>query len=293
MRIAFLGLGRMGRELVRHLLAGDTFEVTVWNRTAAVAEPLRAEGAAVAASPAEAVAGAEVVVTCLFGPEAVRQVVIESGAGAGLAAGSLWIDISTVGPAAAGRFAVWAQAHAIRYVHAPVLGSLGPARAGDLGVLIGGTDPVARAAARRIVAVWADPARIIEYDSAGAAATGKLVVNYGLAVGVQALAEALRLGQAGGLSQADTIALLKLPKTPLSVIAGMKADLIAGSAYADTQFSTNLLAKDVDLMLTVAAGQALPALTAAFASLEHARRAGHGEDDFAAMAGGEPSPTSV
>ena len=283
MRIAFLGLGRMGRELVHHLLAAGTFDVTVWNRTMASAEPFGAEGAAVVTNPAQAVIGAEIVITCLFGPEAVRQVVIEPDLE--LPHNCLWIDISTVGPVAATEFADWAEARGLRYIHAPVLGSLGPAKARDLGVLIGGTDPAARAAARQIVALWADPDRVVEYDSAAAAATGKLVVNYGLAVGGQALAEALRLGAAGGLSQAETIALLKLPKTPLSVIAGMKADVIARADYSATQFSTNLLAKDVDLMLTVASGQALPALTAAFASLEHARRAGHGEDDFAAMAG--------
>jgi len=283
MRIAFLGLGRMGRELVHHLLADARFDVVVWNRTPAAAESFRADGAAVAASLAEAVAGTDVVMTCLFGADAVREVVVESGVA--LPPGCLWVELSTVGPLAAADFAAWAEAGGVHYVHAPVLGSLGPARARDLGVLIGGTDPQARAAARGIVALWADPERIIEYDSAAAAATGKLVVNYGLAVGVQALAEALRLGDAGGLTQAQTLALLRLPKTPLVGIAAAKADIIAHGDYSDTQFSTNLLAKDVDLMLTLADGRALPALTAAFASLEHARRTGHGEDDFAAMVG--------
>jgi 3-hydroxyisobutyrate dehydrogenase len=102
---------------------------------------------------------------------------------------------------------------------------------------------------------------------------------------MQALIEAVRVGQAGGLTQAEALDLARLPKTPLSIIAGMKGAALAGRDYTDTQFSTNLLAKDVDLMLSLVEDQATPALTAAFASLEHARRQGHGEDDFSAMAG--------
>ncbi len=283
MRIAFLGLGRMGRVLVNHLVTSGDADVVVWNRTAKVADDLRGQGAELARTPAEAWAGADVVMTCLFGPDAVDQVILSSDSA--MPADSLWVDISTVGPKFAQQSADWAEAHGLRYVHAPVIGSLGPAKAADLGVLIGGTDPAARAITRQIVTLWADPERIVEYDSAAKAAVGKLEINYGLAVGMQAIIEAVKIGQAGGLTQAEAIDLIKLPKTPLSVIGGMKADLIASRDYSDTQFSTNLLAKDADLMLSVASGQALPALTAAFASLEHARRAGHGEDDFSSMAG--------
>ncbi len=282
-RIAFLGLGRMGRELVNHLLTREDTDLVLWNRTPAAAEPFRGRGAQIATSPAEAWTGADLVMTCLFGPDSVDQVVLQ--AEPAMPAGSLWVDISTVGPEFALKSDQWAQSHGIRYVHAPVIGSLGPAKAGDLGVLIGGTDATARATTRQVVSLWADPDRLIEYGSPVKAAVGKLQVNYGLAVGMQALIEAVKIGQAGGLTQAEAISLVKLPKTPLSVIGGMKADLIASRDYSDTQFSTNLLAKDADLMLSVAKGQALPALTAAFASLEHARRAGHGEDDFASMAG--------
>jgi len=282
MKIAFLGLGRMGRELVRHLLAEGTYEVTVWNRTPAAAQPFAQQGARVASSVAEAVAGAEVVLTCLFGPDAVRQVMMDSGLA--LAQNTLWIDISTVGPQMAGECERWAVGQRIGYVHAPVLGSLGPAKARDLGVLIGGS-ATSRDRARPIVSLWADPERIVEFDHAAKAATGKLVVNYGLAVGMQALVEAVRVGQAGGLTQDEALGLVRLPKTPLSVIAGMKGANLQSRDYSDSQFSTNALAKDADLMLSLADGQAVPALMAAFASLEHARRQGHGEDDFSSMAG--------
>ena len=282
MRIAFLGLGRMGRVLARHLLDVGDYDVVVWNRTASACEEFTDTGAQIASTVADAVDGADVVMTCLFGPDAVRQVIV---LGPPIAEGTLWIDISTVGPRMATECAQWAKEHAIDYVHSPVLGSLGPAKAKDLGVLIGGESQQARGRARQIVRIWADPERIVEYDDPAKAATGKLVVNYGLAVGMQALVEAVRVGQAGGLSKAEALGLVRLPKTPLSVITGMKGAVLESGDYTDTQFSTNLLAKDVDLMLSLTEGQAVPALTAAFAALEHARRAGHGEDDFASMAG--------
>jgi len=281
MTIAFLGLGRMGCELVEHLIA-DGRDVRVWNRTAAVAEPYAARGVVVADSAADAVGGADVVMTVLFGPGAVHEVVLDDDLP--IATGALWVDVTTVGPAVADESDAWAKAHGVRYVHAPVLGSLAPARNRDLGVLLGGTDADARAQAREITALWADSARVVEYDTAAKAAVGKLVVNLSLAVGMQGLVESLRLAQAGGLTLDEGLALAGLPKTVFGVIAGMKGAMVRDRSYADTQFSTNLLAKDVDLMLSVADGRAMPATTAAFAALEHARRAGHGEDDFASIA---------
>jgi 3-hydroxyisobutyrate dehydrogenase-like beta-hydroxyacid dehydrogenase len=73
-RIAFLGLGIMGNPMAKRLLAAG-YPLTVWNRTASRAEPLQAEGADVAASPAEAVRDADVVITMLADPTAVREVI--------------------------------------------------------------------------------------------------------------------------------------------------------------------------------------------------------------------------
>ena len=78
MKIGFLGLGRMGRELAAHLLQ-DGHELTVWNRSPGAAQKLIAQGAKGAASAADAVDGAEVVITVLFGPDSVREVVTDAG----------------------------------------------------------------------------------------------------------------------------------------------------------------------------------------------------------------------
>ena len=282
MRLAFLGLGRMGRELAAHIIADGTYDVTVWNRTPSKAASCVELGAKPAQTAADAVRSAEIVVTCLFGPQSVQEVVLDSHLP--WSQNTLWMDVSTVGPAMARQCAAWADDLGLAYVQAPVLGSLGPAKAGDLGVLIGSADADARAKARQLSSLWADPQRIVEYDEAGKAAAGKLLVNYGLAVGMQGLVEACRIGETGGMTPQEAVALAQLPKTPLSIIATMKGGALLRGIYTDTQFSANLLAKDVALMFKTADGEDLPALRAAQTSLQRACQTGHGEDDFSVMA---------
>lgn len=276
MRIAFLGLGRMGRELVSHLI-DNGHDVTVWNRTASAAEPF-ASRATVASSAAEAVREAEVVMTTLFGPGAVRQVVVDSALP--IPDGTQWIDVTSVGPADAAWFTRWAESKGIRYVHSPVVGSLGPARQGALGVLVGGQiDDVS--AATPIVSVWAAPGRLRTYETAAKAATAKLVSNLSLAVAMQGMVEALRLGHAGGLSTGEVLD--ALDRTMLSDINDLKGEVVRGGEFTDTQFSASLLHKDARLMLHTS-DEPLPALGVAFDALTHAVRDGHGEEDFSVMA---------
>jgi 3-hydroxyisobutyrate dehydrogenase len=277
MKIAFLGLGRMGRELVPHLLdAGH--DVTVWNRSPAPAAALAERGASAAATAAEAVAGAEVVMTVLFGPDAVREVVLDGKLP--FPDGALWIDVTTVAPADTDEFAQFARANGIPYVHSPVIGSLRPARARALGVLVGGEDPAAVERATAIVSTWAGPDRLRTYGSPAHAALGKLVANLAIAATTQGLIESLRLGRSGGLTAEDVLDLL--PITALGPIVAIKGDAIRERAWEDTQFSTNLLAKDALLMLRTSDAP-LPALTACLDHLQEAQRAGNGEWDFSVV----------
>ncbi|MGA2124581.1 MAG: NAD(P)-binding domain-containing protein [Xanthobacteraceae bacterium] len=279
MKIAFIGLGRMGRELAAHLVT-DGHTVAVWNRTASASADLIKLGARAGADPAGAVAGAEVVVTALFGPDAVDEVVI--AAGLPIAAGALWVDVTTVAPADADRFSAWSAARRIAYVHAPVIGSLGPARARKLAVLLGG-DAAAVARARAVV-VWADPARVKTYDSAAKAAAGKLIANLTVALSMQGVVEALRLGHSNELDTAEVLSTLDL--TLFAAMKGMKAEMIRSGTFDDTQFSADLLAKDIRLMMH-SSRYPLPALAAAFESLQTAMRAGRGACDFSVIAAGD------
>jgi 3-hydroxyisobutyrate dehydrogenase len=277
MNIAFLGLGRMGRELIPHLIdAGH--HVTAWNRSPGPTESVGRRGARIAATAAEAVDGAEAVVTALFGPEAVRELVVD--AALPITSGALWIDVTTVAPSDTTDLAAWAEGADVRYVHSPVVGSLAPARAGSLAVLIGGERQSAREA-RSIVSLWANPDKIRVFDSPAKAAAAKLVANLALAISMEALIESLRLGRAGGLSDEEVLDML--PLTAAAPIAAMKGAVVTSGDFDDTQFSAALLAKDLRLMLATTDAP-LPAAALVAAELQRAVEAGDGEKDFSVIA---------
>ena len=204
-------------------------------------------------------------------------------------AGVPWVDTTTVSPADADDFAAAVPS----YVAAPVVGTIGPARAGALGVYVGTTDDALREQVLDLVAPWADPERLRGVDSARAAATGKLLANLALAVSAQGLREALALGAAAGVSDEETLDMLG--STGLAFIAGMKGSFVRGERGTEGgDFTADAIAKDARLMIdTVASasdgsdgsrpGADLPALHGALASLDAEIAAGHGDDDFSTI----------
>ncbi|GAA1487776.1 NAD(P)-dependent oxidoreductase [Brachybacterium sacelli] len=283
MRIAFLGTGRMGTELALHLI--HDHELTVWNRTTERTARLAEAGADVASDPAEAVDGADFVVSSLFSPDAVRETVLSPGL---VPERVPWIDTTTVAPADADEFA----AAVPTYVGVPVVGSLGPARSGSLGVYVGTADEPLRRLVMDLVAPWADPDRLRGVDSGRKAATGKLLANLALAVSAQGLREALALGESAGTSAEETLEMLS--GTGLAFIAGMKGPFVRGERSTEGgDFTADAIAKDAYLMIdTVEAalddagprpGADLPALRGALASLNAEIAAGHGNDDFSTI----------
>ena len=272
MKIAFLGTGRMGSELARHVM--KSHEVTVWNRTAQRAQPLVEEGAQLADSPAAAVDGAEVIITSLFGPDDIREVVISQNL---IPQGVTWIDTTTVSPEAAREFAAAVDS----YVHAPVVGSLIPARNGELGVYVGTPDDQRREAALEIARPWAGENKLIGVDSAAKAATGKLLANLALSVTAQGVLEALALGEAEGLGEEETLKMLDI--TGLAFMKNMKAPFILGEREtAPGDFTVDALCKDSKLMVDTAK-QELPAVQAAIKNFERQQELGHGDEDFSSI----------
>jgi len=268
----------MGRALVGHI-ADAGHEVTVWNRSPEPVEETAVNGIAGAESPEAAIARAQVVVTVLFGPDAVRETLIERAVP--FDPGTTWIDITTVAPADTELFQAWATAQGIEYVHSPVIGSLAPARARQLGVLVGGSERGVEVALP-IVSLWADPERLHVVRTPAVAAARKLVANLALATTIQAVSEALSLGAAAGLSADDVFDQL-LEKSALQTMVTMKGDVIRSGDYDDAQFSVNALAKDAALMVRTSR-EPMPALTAAYAALEAVKAQGLGESDFAVVA---------
>lgn len=274
MKIAFLGLGRMGTELALKLV--DDHELTVWNRTADKTKPLVEKGAQAADSPEAAVEGADLVITSLFGPDTVRKVVIQPGL---IPEGVTWADSTTISPEDADEFADAVST----YVHTPVVGTLTPARNGKLGVYVGGTDASRRDTVATVVAPWAaaNPERLKVVDSAAKAATGKLLANLALAVTAQGYKEALYLGESQGLSAEEVSEMLG--STGLEFMRNMKQPFVQGERETSPgDFTVDAIAKDARLMLDTSE-QDLPAVRAALDSLEGQQDADRGDHDFSSL----------
>jgi 3-hydroxyisobutyrate dehydrogenase len=167
--VAVLGTGIMGGPIARRL-AEAGHEVRVWNRTREKAEALA--GVTVAATPAEAAAGAEAVVTMLADAAAVDAVM----AAGGVPDGTLWIQMSTVGAEPTDRWARAAGERDVVFVDAPVLGSRPHAEAGELFVLASGPEE----ARPRCEPLFAPLARRVEWlGEAGLGSRLKLVFGHG------------------------------------------------------------------------------------------------------------------
>lgn len=274
MRITLLGTGRMATHLGRHLLdAGH--ELTVWNRTAERTAALVEAGAAAASTPQQAVAGAELVVTVLFGPPSVRDTVINPDL---LGEGTIWLDVTTVGPEDADFQAAWSATKGVRYVAGPVLGSMGPAAAGELGSILGGAaDDVA--AVQAVVELWSDPAKVRTVGAARDAAAGKLVANLALGVAMQGVAEALSFASDVGLDR--DVALAVLGGSVLGPVVAAKKEQLVERDFDDAEFTAQALVKDMDLVLVDTLG--LHAVQAVRDALEAAIDDGRGDEDFAVI----------
>jgi 3-hydroxyisobutyrate dehydrogenase len=277
MRVAFLGLGRMGVAMAAHV-ARSEHDLTVWNRTAGKAADLIDLGATEERSVAAAVRGAEVVVLMLFGPDAVREVlpVVVTHA-----PGALVVDATTIGPDAAHEFARTCAAGGLRYVDAPVAGSTKPASDGTLGVFLGGS-PQDAEQARVLAELWGDPARVRHVGGVGSASALKLCVNQGIGVLAAGLGESLRLGRDLGLDR--DVLLEVLSQTAYGWVLGQKRAMVESDDYSGTTFSLDLLAKDLALAVDAADSD----LEVTRACLDQARRAlaaGHSGEDYAAIIG--------
>jgi 3-hydroxyisobutyrate dehydrogenase/2-hydroxy-3-oxopropionate reductase len=275
--VAVVGLGAMGSRIARRLLdAGE--RVTVWNRSPERAEPLAAAGATVAATPAEAAASAERVITMLADPAALDEVVImDGGLARGLQAGQLLLEMSTVGPAAVERLREAVPA-GVEVIDAPVLGSLGEVEAGTLVVFVGGTAE-AMAAARPLLELLGTPVHVGPF---GSGARAKLVANATLVGMLTLLGETLALAEGFGLSRDVTFEVLS--RTPLAAQAERRRPVVEGEA-APLHFRLALAAKDAEVIVDEAARAGVDAALTkvAAARFRAAEQAGDGELDYSVV----------
>ncbi|MBN9736024.1 MULTISPECIES: NAD(P)-dependent oxidoreductase [unclassified Pseudonocardia] len=277
--VALLGTGIMGAGMGHNVLAAG-LELRVWNRTSSKAQPLADAGATLCEDPADAVRGADVVVTML-GDAGDVTAVMERAAG-GLTEGQVWLQTTTVGVEPFDGLRPIAERHGLVLLDAPVLGTRAPAESGQLVIFVAG-DPSVRATVDPVLdAVGRQTVWVADTNATAAASRLKLVANSWVLAITAATGESVALAQGLGVD----------PQAFLDSVAGGPLDLPylqnkAAAIVADDwtpNFTVDNAAKDAGLIVEAAEGAGVR-LDVAEAVRERLRRAsgrGHGGDDMAA-----------
>jgi 3-hydroxyisobutyrate dehydrogenase len=276
--IAVLGAGgTMGLAMARNL-ARDGCPIVAWNRSAERAAPLADDGAELAGSPAEAAAGADIILTILADADAV-DAVMKDVLTADLAPDVLWLQMSTIGEAGTERCLALADEHGLAFVDAPVLGTKEPAEQGQLVVLASGDD----ALRERVTPIFdVVGRRTIWVGEAGSGTRLKLATNSWILAVVEGTAETLALAEGMGLD----------PQLVLDAVADGPLDLpymrLKGKAMMAREFPPSfrlaLAAKDAGLVEESIARRRLDLpLVAAVRRRFDAATDEHGEADMSAI----------
>ncbi|MFI8891797.1 NAD(P)-dependent oxidoreductase [Streptomyces paradoxus] len=278
--VSVLGTGIMGAAMARNLArAGHT--VHAWNRTRAKAEPLAAEGVAIADDPAQAVRDADVVLTMLYDGTAALDTMRQ--AAPALRPGTAWVQSTTAGLDGVAELAAFAREHGLLFYDAPVLGTRQPAEAGKLTVLAAGptegrekVTPVFEAVGARTV--WSG-----EDGAEGGATRLKLVANSWVLAVTAAAGEALALSKALGVDPQGFFDLVAGGPLDMGYLRA-KSDLVLEGKLTPPQFAVGTAAKDARLIVRAGAdnGVRLDVAEAAAARMERAAAQGHADEDMAA-----------
>ena len=249
--IGFIGLGHMGSHMVPRLIAAG-YHLTVYDRTREKAQAI--QGASVAETPREAAAHSEVVISIVTDDAALDEVMLgPDGVLAGTHDGSVLIDMSTVSPRASRHLFQAARAKGVVMIDAAVSGSVPQVEAGSLLIFVGGEQETYERC-QPILGILGQSSFYL--GASGMGTTMKLVVNTLLGLGMQALAEAIALGEKAGL--AKDVLLDVLGQTAV-LTPGQKAKLdnVRREEYP-TQFALSLQHKDLRLIMSEADSVSVP-----------------------------------
>ncbi|HUC68231.1 MAG TPA: NAD(P)-dependent oxidoreductase [Stellaceae bacterium] len=284
MDIGFCGTGRMGAAMVLRLL-DQGHRLTLWNRTAAKAEPLLQRGARWAKSPAEIARGHDITLTILTDASGVEAVYLgPDGLLAGAVQGKLFIEMSTLPPDAIRSLAARVRAAGAALVECPVGGTVGPAREGKLLGLAGG-DAADFARAKPILEQLCR--RVEHLGANGNGSAMKLAINLPLAVYWEALREAMSLIAGTGIDPAKALEIMGESSGGANALksrAGKIATALAGGS-PDVGFDIDGIRKDLRIMAAVAkvAGRDLPVAATALESYDAAAGEGWGGRDGSSL----------
>jgi 3-hydroxyisobutyrate dehydrogenase-like beta-hydroxyacid dehydrogenase len=285
MRVGFIGLGNMGLPMARNILRAG-HQVTAFNRTGSRGDELAAEGALLAASPFEAAAGAEIVISMLADDEAVQMVVWGDRTARGLLDGlpgdSVHVSMSTISVALSRRLAEAHKGKGQNYISAPVFGRPEAAAEAKLWIVAAGPEdqiarcqPVFDAIAQGVFKAGGEPSR---------ANVVKIAGNFMIASMLEAMGESFAMVRKAGVDATQFLEIINsLFRSPVYQNYG---GIIAGERYKPAGFKFTLGLKDVKLALEAAEAMATPV---PLASLIHDHMVsgiarGYGELDWSGLA---------
>jgi 3-hydroxyisobutyrate dehydrogenase-like beta-hydroxyacid dehydrogenase len=246
--VACIGLGRMGAGIASSIQRAG-FTLRVYNRTAAKMQPFADRGAKAAGSPKQAASGADVVVTNLMDDASVLDAVTGGdGILAGLGAGRIHVDTTTISPRCARHLGEVHAEHGSRFVAGPVVGRPDVAAKGELRTFLGG-EAGAIEECRPVVDAYTSLAIHLGEDP-GLASSMKLVVNYTLVATVELMGQVFAFGEKSGISP-DMLNLV------MGAFFGQPAlqeyaRLIRSRDFSDPGFALSGAMKDLELMMQAA-----------------------------------------
>src|SRR5258708_25334776 len=275
-----VGIGIMGRDTAERLLATG-HSVVIWNRTYETAKPVLAAGAGWADSPAEVAFRSQVVITFVTDQAAVNQVTGgPEGIFSRLPDDSVHVDMSTVLPASANKFAGIYEGSGKRFIQAPVLGSKKQITTGELLIFAGGAIenvefclPVLESLGKPC---W-------HFGTPGASATAKLACNMLLAHTIVGLGQSLSFAEKGGVDPSTLLEILGDSALASPMIASKGKTIVAGDFRPN--FFVKHMEKDLNLAIQAAAdvGSDVPLSLAARELFRKAVEEGLGEEDYSAV----------
>ncbi len=275
MRVAFLGMGIMGRAMAANLVKAG-HEVSVWNRSAGK----HVEGARVAVSPADAARGAEVVWMCVADTAAVERLLFSTdGVETVLEQGMILVDSSTIAPSATRKFAERVRARGADYVDAPMTGSKAGAESGQLIFIVGGEEATL-ARLQPLFDVMGK--KVLHMGPTGHGQSAKLGGNLAISLMFEGLVEALTLTSKLGVPRERFMEVVNASMIR-SGVSDYKGPFLLRHDFSPN-FPLRLMHKDIHLMLEAAkeARVKLPGLETVEEVYEIATEEGHADQDYAA-----------
>jgi 3-hydroxyisobutyrate dehydrogenase-like beta-hydroxyacid dehydrogenase len=276
-KVGWVGLGKMGVPMAKNIIKAG-FPLTVYNRTKAKTKELADQGAKVADSPKALAANLDVIISMVSDDRALEAISVgPGGVFEGGKPGAIFVEMSTVSPVASMGVAEAAEKKGIKYLRAPVMGSIPRAESRTLGILVSGPKDIYDQCKDVLGALGntsfylgtGEEARIM-----------KLVLNMQVGIISAMTAEALTFGEAGGMDWKQMIDII-LSSNVAIPMTGFKAELLKDRNFPGL-FTANQMAKDLDIILDTgkAMNTPLPITSTVRQFLGIMKALGKGENDF-------------